>query len=250
MDIISYVLSKKYSDRDNVVIATDYPSIQDAIDSLPEFGGEVYIPPGIYNESLIIDKPNVKMHGTWESIIKTPDNAVKGENDSTLRVLKPGCLIENLKFCGNPQGNPDLNSQPEAVTSDGVGIYANDCTVRNCWCVDTMGHSIIVWNDSFGNTPRDKRHDIIIEGNLIEGDGFRAKIDVARDQPNVDGEYVYTNNHVIISGNRIRNTNQYGIIIHWGTEISIVNNHIENTGNTGIRPHGHIENISVKGNIL
>lgn len=236
--------------NDGTRITSNFNSIQEALDDLPDTGGRVFVSPGEYKESLLVTKPNTHIFGTWDSVIITPDNAVKGEDDSTMRILANGCLVENLKFYGNPTNNLALNNQPDAVTSDGIGIYASDCTVRNCWFVDTMGHSIIVWNDGFSPyVERGKRVNNIIADNLIEGDGFRAKIDVARDQPAIDGELIHTNGNVVISGNRIRNTNQYAIIIHWGTEISIINNHIENA-HTGIRPHGNCVNLNISGNII
>lgn len=256
MDEVTLALAKWYTDQRTggaafVVAGTDYhPTVQSAIDALPETGGTVYVMPGVYKEAVRITKPNVHLTGTWDAVIMVPDNAVKYENDSTLRILAPGCLVENLTFDGNPEGNPHLaSSYTDAEKADGIGIFADNCTVRNCRFVNSLGHAIIVWNDSSGGIGRGSRSFITIENNLIEGDKGteRACIDVARDEGGLPGAI---NRHVSIINNRIRNTHAYGIIIHSGDHIIIKGNHLDNLATEGIRPHGNIRDLVVEGNVL
>ena len=250
MDPVTLAIAKRYTDAHagQILVAGsyEYPTIQSAIDALPETGGAVYVNPGLYMEAVRITKPNTLLFGTWASIIKTPDNATRGINDCPVRVLAPGCTVENLQIDGNPEGNPHLASQPETVTADGIAIYADHCTVRNNYIKNTLGHSIIVWDDAFidGGIPAGGRSHIIIEGNLITGPGYRARIDVARNE----GGRI--NRHISILSNRIHDTDQFGIIIHGGRDIIIAGNHLENIGDAGIRPHASIRNLVIEGNIL
>jgi hypothetical protein len=229
----------------------DHEEIHAAIAALPENGGSICLSPGTFNASIRITKPNVHLFGTWATTIKTLDDidTATNSNSATIRVFGDGCLIENLKFDGNLAGNPTLVGDFNAcVRSDGIGIYANGCTVRNCWLVDTLGHSIIVWNeaDPMGIAAESAaRSYVTIEGNLFEGSGTnRARIDVARESASLDK----INHHVIIRNNQIKNVGQ-SITIHGGFDIIVSGNQIDNAG-YGIYPHNDLRNIVIAENVV
>ena len=290
IDLLTLKKAKQYADRDGVIVAgtDEYPTVQSAIDALPETGGAVYVRPGLYVESVRITKPNVHLSGTWSSIIKTPDNAEPLVNDCPIRVFADGCTIEGLQIDGNREGNPAIDDFVLGRQADGIGIYANRCIVRNNFIHNTIGHKIIVWNESFENLAENVgRHSIIIDGNLVCGEGSRGGIDIASTQnAHIPGNYnrdiVVTGNvvhgnqmvvhtaeyvaitdnmlwhglgihsgarHIICAGNTISSPKSVGVSILDSTFITISNNHVSNTLGNGIQISSS-DHVVTNGNII
>lgn len=228
---------------------SDFSSIQEALDDLPSTGGEVCVV-GTYQESIRIKKPNVRLYGrSWKDTIKTPDNATQLDNDATIRIFQPNCIVENLQIDGNREGNAALNDFDLGRWADGVAVYADNCVIRNNYIHDTIGHGVIVWNESFeGETAAGKRKSIRIEGNHITGEGQRAGIDIASTETNsisleivshdcsivnnfLDGRtiIIHTGNDILIGGNIVTNTLTTGISVHTGSKrCLVVGNNVSN----------------------
>ena len=228
-------------------VASNFPTLQSAIDDLPETGGSVYVPPGVYQEAIQIRTPNVTLLGTWDSIVKTPDNAEQLVNDAAIRVLADGCRIEGIQIDGNKVNNPALDGPTNgpARWADGVGVYANDCTITKCYIHDMLGHGIIVWNEGFDDIPKGSRQNIIIDGNIIKNGKWRSHIDIASTDPTAPlNQKVTISNNVCIGTEDAPTGNEHGITTHTAQKVMIIGNHVENLSN-GLNIHtGSIEVVA------
>ena len=113
-------------------------SIQDAIDQLPESGGEVFLPHGTYiiNNSLQL-KSNVKIHGAGPGTVLL----VQGGNDT-------GILLESL----NNTVVADLTIMPAKKGTVEAGIILDDCggcQVRNVHIQGFAKYGFWLRNNSF-----------------------------------------------------------------------------------------------------
>lgn len=167
--------------------------------SLPN-GGTLIVPKGTYSVSYRCRTQRVTIRGEgWGTVLKTPDGATtptsQGDtagqlaaNDCPVRLLADHCTVEDLRIDGNAAGNgiATRTSDVQNRTFDGVGIYANYCTVRGCYIHDTIGHKVIVWNDSWHDATAPAanaaRTGCVIENNLISGTSWRAGLDIASTQ--------------------------------------------------------------------
>ena len=254
MSLIQYELLQRSRDPDSRILVAGsrkYPTIQSAIDALPPTGGEVYVRPGLYVEAVQMNKPNTILRGTWDSIVKMPDNAIKWETDSPIRIFADGCVVDGLRIDGNRQNNPHLDDTDLGVQADGVSIYASNVTVKNCWVHDCCGHGIIVWNFPFpweGERAGElasggARSQVRILNNRVERCPNRANIDIASlwgggTPPPQDK----INHNCTISGNFSPDGN---IVLHTANDCII-------TGNRAkfISAHTHCRNVTVTDNIV
>jgi pectin methylesterase-like acyl-CoA thioesterase len=103
------------------------PSLRQAIDALPESGGEIALPPGVYREKVLIAKPNVHLRGTgkkpgevlivWGDSHATVGGTIKS---ATLTVSGDGFRAENLTIQNDFKWQSNEGSQAVAlaVTAD------------------------------------------------------------------------------------------------------------------------------------
>lgn len=163
--------------------ATDCTTALNAwLASPPNGAAGLWFPAGTYVASVKVTTPNLTITGPRSAIIKVPSGATLHDNDAGIRVLADGVTVQGISIDGNRVGNPTINTLALAENSDGIGIYANNVTVRNCHIYNAIGHGIIVWGLSYGAVPAAPRSAFIIDGNIVEGGPYRAAIDVAFNQ--------------------------------------------------------------------
>jgi len=234
-------------------------------------GSVVFCPPGTYMAAVRLTVPDTTLTGTWGATIKTPDGATAHVNDACVRILADGCTVENLSLNGNKTGNPAINDNVIGRQSDGVGIYANRATVRNCKIYDTIGHKIIVWNQEFAptSTAKGARSHFTIEGNHIYGfsEALRASIDVASTDVTtevnhdgiirgnfIDGNMVivHTAYDLLFEGNVIFSSTgqEGGLSVHTNSERVICRNNVIGPGAAGLQTSGGCSEIEFSGNKL
>ncbi|NVM05269.1 MAG: hypothetical protein HWN67_23325, partial [Candidatus Helarchaeota archaeon] len=95
----------------NVVNAGNYPSIQDAVDALPDEGGTVFIPAGTYkiSEPIIVTKSDVTLMGAGAGTIllntsESGKNTIElsGEDKKPIwRVKVSNMHLKGNEKCGN-----------------------------------------------------------------------------------------------------------------------------------------------------
>lgn len=230
-------------------------------------GSVVFFPPGTYMAAIRVTVPNTTLTGTWAATIKTPYGATSHVNDACVRILADNCVVESLSLDGNKAGNPLIDDFELGRQSDGVGIYANRATVRNCRIYDTIGHKIIVWNQEFSptGTAKGARAYFTIEGNHITGLGQRASIDIASTDVTaplnnngvirgnfVDGNMliVHTAEDLLFEGNVVLSSSgqEGGISVHTNSRRVICRNNIIGPGSLGLATSNGCSEIDFSGN--
>ena len=99
---------------------SEYGNIQEAINDLPNSGGEIFIKEGIYelDQAIVINKDNVVLRGnSWGAVLQTGTFAtvISGTNQNNF-------VLENLKIVGKGSG------------ANGIELINCDyCRIRNCW---------------------------------------------------------------------------------------------------------------------
>lgn len=107
----------------------DYTCLQQAVDALPEAGGEIRLRPGVYREKVVIHRNNVRLIGenpettviTWSGCAKDryPDGTEKGTfMSSTLMTTGRDIRVENLTV-RNDAGDGRAVGQAVAVYAAG-----------------------------------------------------------------------------------------------------------------------------------
>ena len=239
------VFAKNFAGVDITGATDSTTAINTAIAALPA-GTVVYFHPGIYTASIRVTVPNITLTGTWAATIKAPSGATSHINDACVRLLADDCVVENLTLNGNKANNSAIDDFSLGRWADGVAIYANRCSVRNNRIKDTIGHKVIVWNESFDptGTPKGARQFFSIEGNHITGVGQRASIDVASTDVTAG-----VSNNGIIRGNLI---DDMVLIVHTGDDLLIEGNVIRCPGLTsgGIQVHTGSNRVSVINNVI
>lgn len=260
------VFAKNFVGVDTTGATDCTDAVNAAIAALPA-GTVVYFHPGVYMAAIRVTVPNITLTGTWAATIKTPNNATSHINDACVRLLADNCVVENLQLDGNKGNNAAIDDFNIGRWSDGVAIYADRCSVRHCRIRDTIGHKVIVWNESFTptGTAKGPRKFFTIEGNHITGIGQRASIDIASTDYSTDISsngiirgnliedmvlIVHTGNDLLIEGNVIRcpSLNSGGVQVHTGSNrVSVINNVI-GPCTVGVSSQNYCFDLIVRGN--
>ncbi|MER2518565.1 MAG: right-handed parallel beta-helix repeat-containing protein [Candidatus Accumulibacter phosphatis] len=267
LGVVSNVINAASITGVDITGATDSTSaINSALATLLP-GTVVEFPSGLYVAAIRVTVPNTRITGSPNATIKTPFGATSHVNDACIRLLADGCTIENISLDGNKGGNPLIDDFDLGRWADGVAIYANNATVRNCRIKDTIGHKIIVWNESFDptSTAKGARTKFAIENNYITGIGQRAAIDVASTDVTagvsnngiIRGNYVdsnvvivHTGEDLLIEGNVLQDTTLSGggLGIHTGSKRIRAVNNLVGPSSAGITTYNGCEDITIAGN--
>ena len=232
------LLKEDTSSRDVRNVA-DYPSIQDAINSLPATGGKVFIPAGLY---III------------SSIKITSNVVlTGEGFNTILKLADGAncnVIENMNLGVGTDENIkiehlqiDGNKREQTGPANGIFLYgAPSSSVHHIWVhnfpkiyptgVQVSAGINLLWS------PKATIRRTIIENNSYSGIfvSFSNYATVSHNYfyGNHRGIYIRSSNNTKATKNTIINCDE-GIRMYYGASYNkIIGNYIEGSSEEGI----------------
>jgi len=219
--------------------ATDYPSIQDAINSLPPIGGTVLIPAGTYIISTpILVASNVALIGEgFNTILKLADEA----NTDVIKNMHSGDWIDEDIIIANMQ----IDGNKEKQTGPATGIYfytVRNARLENLWIHDFPKayptgrmispaiHLELSW-------------EAVIQHNIIENNSYAGIFVAFSHYSVVSRNYLYGNhrgiylrnsNYVKVTKNVIINCNE-GIRIYYDASYNrIIGNYIEGSFEEGI----------------
>jgi hypothetical protein len=117
-----------------------------AIDALPPGGGVVHLGAGVWNGRWRIDKPNVHVIGMGRgpsgSVLRLPDRL--DIPAATMTITGDGSSIRGVRIDGNRDNNIGFSDGQ----SDGIGVFASNTVVENCWITGARSHAYIVWGNA------------------------------------------------------------------------------------------------------
>jgi hypothetical protein len=229
--------------------AGDYPSLQAAIDALPDDGGLVRIPPGVFeiHEPLVINKPDVQIEGAGTAthiknmntggmpamILQHPD---KGDSrDSELWRIS----LLNFRITGNEKSGHGIDARGineiflQGITvsyhgGDGVQLF-------NCYEDPRITNSLITYNKGTGLNLIGC-HDIVVSANQFE--------------ENQDALHCIDGFNLCMTGNNLDDHLGNGVVIEntYGSVLS--GNMIEECAGTAIVLDRDCYGITISANVI
>jgi parallel beta-helix repeat protein len=221
--------------KDSVVQASEYNSLQEALDAVPETGGMVYIPPGDYEllEPLILRRENTRIEGAGAAthlINKNqsgkaalhirPDEYASNKKASLWRIQ-----VGNLRISGNPKSGAGIHAQGiQEIFIQGVSVDHNGSHgiyLDNCYEDPRISDCIITYN-ALAGLNIEACHDIVVNANHFEEnqDGVRCidSFNLCMNGNNLDdhlrnGVVIENTYGSVLSGNMIEECNGTAIIL-------------------------------------
>ncbi len=224
-------------------------SLQDAIDALPEEGGVVRIPPGIFEiyQPLIINKPDVQIEGAGTAtqiknmntegksalLIQHPD---KGENRES-ELWRVNLL--NFRITGNEKSGHGIEARwvneifIQGITvsyhgGDGILLY-------NCYEDPRVSNSLITYNKGTGLNLIGC-HDIIVSANQFE--------------ENQDALHCVDGFNLCMIGNNLDDHLGNGVVIENTYGSVVTGNMIEECAGTAIILDKDCYGITISANVI
>ena len=170
--------------------------IQDAVNRAVS-GDEIRIYPGLYSETIYVDKDDITLHGVVEGG-QWPHLDGKGQLNDAILYSGNGFSVEWVKI-SHYKGNAIM------------GQAGNNFSIRNNWVIDSGVYGIF---PQFGENG-------LVENNILSGIedaaiyvGMSDHIDVRNNQVfnNVAGIEIENSRHVLVEGNLAKN-NTGGILV-------------------------------------
>lgn len=231
------------------VNAADFPSIQAALDALPETGGIVTLPPGTVeiSEPLVISIAETRIEGSGAS------THIKNTNTSgepAIRIQPPNLSedkkaklwriqLGNFRISGNEQSGDGIYAESiQEIFLQGMSIDHNaghGIALVNCYEDPRVSDSILTYNSKAGLFI-DGAHDIIVNANQFE--------------ENQDAVVCVDAYNLCMNGNNIDDHLGNGIVIEntYGSVIS--GNMIEECNGTAIILDRDCYGITVSANVI
>jgi parallel beta-helix repeat protein len=222
-----------------VINVADYPSIQDAVDSLPATGGTVFIPAGLYLISSPVKLPsNVALTGEgFDTILKLAD----GANTNVIENMNLGTWTDSNIVITNMQ--IDGNGENQTGPANGIFLYAApNSRIEQVWAHNFPRKYL------FGIQVSAAIHvmfcpNTIIQNNVIEDNKYSG-IFVSFSDNNVvyrnriydshRGIYLRNSDNVSAAKNTVINCDE-GIRIYYDASYNeIIGNYIEGSSEEGI----------------
>ncbi len=218
-----------------IIDAAAYPSLQAALNALPDEGGVVHLPPGIFeiNQPLIISGSDVLLKGAGTAthiknintngepalILRHPDGG-KNRKSSLWRI----CLTD-FRLTGNEKSGPGIYARRiNEVFIDGLTVsYHGGDGITLDFCIEDprVCNSLITYNKATGLNIIGG-HDIVVSANQFEenNDALRC-IDAFNlcmtgnnlDDHLGDGVVIENTYGSVVSGNMIEECNGAGVIL-------------------------------------
>ena len=223
----------------------DQEEIIQALNDLPETGGEVVILDGTYNitASINIPKDNVSLRGNGNAtILKRMYASTYTDSGPTARGLitlneKSGCKIQGLQIDGNRATyTENYNGGIYLFSSSNNTITGNTCNnnsygIRLYFSSNNTVTGNTCNNDYYG-IYLDYSHDNMLTGNTCNN--------------NDCGIHTYTSNNNTVTGNTCNNNN-YGIRLDYSSKNNTITGNTCNSNSNGIHTYTS-NNNTVTGN--
>lgn len=229
--------------------AADFPSLQAAIDALPESGGIVRLPPGKFEigQTLLIEKEDVLLigAGTGTHIVNTnqeglPALAVRPKDHATNAKSNLWRVqLANFRITGNEKsGHGILATRVNEIFVHGVTVsYHGQDGIRldNCYEDPRICDSLITYNKQTG-LALIGCHDIVVCGNQFE--------------ENLDALLCADGFNLCMSGNNLDDHLRHGVVIEntYGSVVS--GNMIEECQGVGIVLDRDCYGITLSANVI
>ena len=178
--IQSFFGSQRYAQPDNTVSAGDYNTIQEAVNALPEDGGTVFIPTGVYKITvpIIVKKSDVSLigEGTGTILLNTSEDGkntielIGTEEEPIWRVKVSDMHMKGNEKCGNAIYANHVN---EISLSDMWIDYHGKSGIYLDYCYENprVYDNNIAYNKEMG-VLLDGCHDIVVSANQMEENGI------------------------------------------------------------------------------
>jgi parallel beta-helix repeat protein len=251
LSLLFFSCQRSFSDAqsaltDNVINACNYCTIQEAVSAIPDEGGTVFIPAGIYNisEPIIIDKSDVTLMGAGSGTIllntsEEGKNTIElkgeeGEGKSIWRIQVSNMHLKGNEDCGHAIYASYVNEiflNEMWIDYHGkTGLYLYHCTEN-----PRISDNNIAYNKENG-VFIDGCHDVVISANQME--------------ENRIGIYLQNVWNATITGNNIDDHFEYCIYCDKVLGSIITANMLENSKNICMLIDEECSGITVTGNIL
>ena len=234
---------------ERVVNASKFDSLQAALDSLPESGGVVYLPPGDYelSEPLIVRTPETRIEGAGPSTHLINKNT---EGKPALHV-RPDAYAENrrarmwrvqignFRLSGNDKsGDGVLCEGIQEVFIQGLSVDhhgGNGITLDNCYEDPRVSDSILTYNAKAGLNIL-ACHDIVVNANHFE--------------ENQDAVRCLDSFNLCMNGNNLDDHLRHGVVIEntYGSVLS--GNMIEECNGTAVILARDCYGITISANVI
>lgn len=230
-----------------LIDAARYASLQEAIDALPPEGGQVAIPPGIWEiqQPLELRTGEVTLQGSGPAthivnLNEAGEPAVRlraADRDANPRSRIWRLELRNLRLSGNPQSGHGIYAEGiNEIFINGVGVdrHGGDgIRLVDCYENPRVIGNMITYNGAAG-LHVDRGHDILVSSNQFE--------------ENLDAVVCVDSFNLTVNGNSIDDHLRHGVVIE-NTHASLVgNNMIEECKGTGVVLDRDCYGITVNGN--
>lgn len=220
---------------EGVINTSQYDSLQEAFDAVPETGGMVYIPPGNYEltEPLILRRENTRIEGAGAAthlinrnesgqaaLLVRPEGYAADPKSRLWRIQ-----LGNFRISGNPKSGIGVHAQGiQEIFIQGLSVDhhgGHGIFLENCYEDPRVSDSILTYNAKAGLNITDS-HDIVVNGNQFEEnqDGVRCidSFNLCMNGNNLDdhlrnGVVIENTYGSVLSGNMIEECNGTAIIL-------------------------------------
>jgi hypothetical protein len=236
-------------DKAQVIDAGRFASLQEALDAVPEAGGEVRIPPGDYElkEPLVLTRENVLVRGSGAATHLINRNA-EGKPALVLRprerATKPReriwrVQVMDLRISGNPKSGDGLLAEGvNEVFLQGVSIDHNGghgIRLVDCYEDPRIIGCILTYNGKSGLHIL-RTHDIVVSANQFE--------------ENLDALTCIDSFNLCMTGNNLDDHLRHGVVIEntYGSVLS--GNMIEECKGTAVVMDRDCYGITISANVF
>lgn len=242
------------SDSPKIIDASNYASIQEALDAIPDSGGVVRVPPGRYeiNEPLRLSRGDVRVEGSG-----TATHIVnKSEDGRPALLVRPAgyeqappnqqrkmriwrVQLVNFRISGNPKSGDGLFAYGvNEIFLHNLSIDHNGghgINLRDCYEDARVVANILTYNSDAGLNI-DVGHDIVVSANQFE--------------ENRDALRCSDSFNLCMNGNNIDDHLRHGVVIEntYGSVVS--GNMIEECAGAGIILDREVYGITLSANVL
>jgi hypothetical protein len=229
--------------------AAKHPNLQAAFDALPESGGIVVLPPGLFTitEPLVLSRPDTRLEGAGASTHITNMNV----NGQPALIIRPTTYeknprsrlwrvqVGNFRISGNPKSGEGLLAQGiNELYIHGLSVDHNGTDgirLVNCYEDPRVVNSIITYNGKVGLNI-EAGHDIVVNANQFED--------------NEDAVRCVDSYNLCMNGNNLDDHKRHGVIIEntYGSVLS--GNMIEECNGTAIILDRDCYGITISANVI